>query len=83
MTTKLTLALDAAVIEKAKRYAQRKNTSLSGMVENFLAKVVEEEPGRPEAISPLVKKLSGVLTLSPDADHKSLYGDHLSDKYGK
>ena len=81
MTTKLTLALDAGIIEKAKRYAQRKNTSLSGMVENYLLKVVDED--LPEDISPLVKRLSGVLTLSPDADHKSIYRDHLNDKYGR
>lgn len=41
MDTKLTLSFNEDIINKAKRYAERNNISLSRMVEHLLAKVVE------------------------------------------
>lgn len=85
MDTKLTLALDQDIIDRAKQYASQRNTSISKLVENFLARITvlnpQDEPA--EDISPLVKRLSGVLTLPSDLDTKQAYRDHLSDKYGK
>ena len=80
MTTKLTLAIDDEVINAAKQYAMKKNTSLSSLVENFLAKVARAE-GREatEEFSPLVRKLSGIL--APEGDPKQAYRDYLSKKY--
>lgn len=81
----MTLALDQDIIDRAKQYASRRNTSISKLVENFLAMITalnpQDEPA--EDISPLVKRLSGVLALPADLDPKQAYGDHLSDKYGK
>lgn len=42
MDTKLTLSFDEAIINKAKRYAERNNISLSRMIEHLLTKVVEK-----------------------------------------
>ena len=42
MDTKLTLSFDEDIINKAKRYAERNNISLSRMIEHLLAKVVEK-----------------------------------------
>jgi predicted HicB family RNase H-like nuclease len=36
MDTKLTLKLDHAIIEQAKLYAKKKNTSLSKLIESYL-----------------------------------------------
>ncbi len=83
MATKLTLALDPDVIERAKEYAKLKNTSLSKLVENFLRKIANTDKGKGslEEISPLVKKLSGVLNLPPDYDTKTGCRDYISEKY--
>jgi len=80
MDTKLTLSLDKKTIEQAKKYAKKKNTSLSKLIENYLAKVttVEKET---TMISPLVKSLSGVIKLSKGEDPKKAYSDYLADKY--
>ena len=80
MDTKLTLSLDKKVIEEAKKYAKRKNISLSKLIESYLNKVSGEKKEGP-AISPLVKSLSGVLTLPKGSDHKKGYSDYLSGKY--
>ena len=47
MAKKLTLSIDEAVIEAAKKYANKQGTSLSNMVENFLkSKTFLENRGR-------------------------------------
>ena len=43
METKLTLSLDKTVIEKAKKYAKSKQTSLSQIVENYFYYLTIEE----------------------------------------
>ncbi|HET8829998.1 MAG TPA: DUF6364 family protein [Pelobium sp.] len=42
MDTKLTLSFDEEIINKAKKYAERNNISLSRMIEHLLTKVVEK-----------------------------------------
>lgn len=42
MDTKLTLSFDEAIINKAKKYAERNHISLSRMIEHLLTKVVEK-----------------------------------------
>ena len=79
MNTKLTLQLNQEVIEQAKQYAKAQNTSLSKLVESILSKLVNEKKG--VEISPLVKSLSGVISLPTDYNHKSDYADYLAEKY--
>ncbi|HEY4065149.1 MAG TPA: DUF6364 family protein [Puia sp.] len=80
MDTKLTLSLDKSVIEQAKKYAQKKNISLSKLIEAYLNKVSSPEKTGNE-ISPLVRSLSGVLSLPKGYNPKKGYGDHLAAKY--
>jgi len=79
MDAKLTLSLDKKTIEQAKKYARRKNTSLSRLIENFLAKVTATDKENIE-ISPLVKSLSGVIKVK-NTDHRKGYTDYLAEKY--
>ncbi len=80
MDTKLTLSLDKNVIEQAKKYAKKKNISLSKLIEAYLNKASLLEKEEP-VISPLVKSLSGVIRLPKDFNHKKGYSDYLSEKY--
>ena len=80
MDNKLTLSLDAKVIEEAKKYAKRKNISLSKLIESYLSKVSGEQK-EDAGISPLVKSLSGILTLPKGSNRKKGYSDYLSGKY--
>ncbi|HET6227439.1 MAG TPA: DUF6364 family protein [Bacteroidia bacterium] len=82
MDTKLTLKLDESVIERAKIYARKKNTSLSHLIEtylNFLTTPLEDE----DEITPLVKSLSGIIELPKDFDSKKNYKSHILKKYTK
>jgi dsDNA-specific endonuclease/ATPase MutS2 len=80
MDTKLTLVLDKSIIERAKSYASTKKTSLSKLIESYLDRVTSEEKPK-EEISPLVKSLSGVISIPENLDYKDEYANHLVNKY--
>lgn len=81
MDTKLTLSLDIGVIEQAKRYAKANKISLSKLIESYLASLTENNAENETEITPLVKSLSGVISLDEDFDIKEDYGDYLTKKY--
>jgi hypothetical protein len=82
MDTKLTLKLDSFIIEQAKNYARKKNTSLSQLIETYLNLLTSPNDENSE-ITPLVKSLSGVIDLPKGYDSKSSYKSHLLKKYSR
>ena len=81
MDTRLNLKLDRDIIEQAKRYAQKENTSLSKMVENYFRSLVDNEKRARVEYSPLVKELSGIISLEGDVNIRDEYTDYLIEKY--
>lgn len=81
MDKKLTLKLDSSVIELAKVYARKQNTSLSKLIESYLGLLVT--PIEDDKITPLVKSISGVINLPMGFDHKKAYKKHINNKYDK
>jgi hypothetical protein len=81
MDTKLTLKLDSDIIEQAKTYAKKKNTSLSKLIESYLVLLIN--PKETHDVTPLVKSLSGVINLPKGVDYKKDYKKHLLNKYSK
>ncbi len=80
MDKKLTLSLNGSVIESAKTYAAENSTSLSKLIESYLATLTTRKKEKVE-ITPLVKSLSGVITLDENFDVKDAYTDYLIEKY--
>jgi len=81
MDTKLTLKLDKDIIEQAKIYAQRKQQSLSALVERYFRCLLDQEhPRSLPTISPTVKELSGIIHLD-DRDLQEEYTTYLLEKY--
>lgn len=84
MDKKLTLSLNAMVVEKAKSYARDHGVSLSRMIENYLAALtIREVSGDEVVVSPLVSRLIGVIDLGDDekVNYESDYTDYLTEKY--
>jgi hypothetical protein len=81
MNTKLTLKLDNSIIEQAKTYARKKNTSLSKLIEIYLGLLVESKDS--QEITPLVKSLSSTVDLPKNVDYRKTYKRHLLSKYTK
>jgi hypothetical protein len=61
METELTLRLDRAIINSAKKYAKNNNKDLSGLVEDFF-KTLTDERGPTEKYPPLIQQLSGIIS---------------------
>lgn len=85
---KLTLNIEPGLIDKMKKVAKKRNTSISKIAENFFKKEVEKEhePFRMKdesEISDFVKGMVAACDPVPDFDHKAEYHKHLEEKYGK
>jgi macrodomain Ter protein organizer (MatP/YcbG family) len=80
MNSKLTIKLDATVIARAKKYAKKRKTSLSKMVESYLDSITKPDKSGIE-ITPLVKSLSGVFKLPAEYDYRKDYSEYITRKY--
>ena len=78
MDVKLTLKMDQNVINSMKQYAAQNDKSLSNLVEEFFRSMTAVG-NKNENISPLVKKLSGIIS-EKDLENIS-YTDYLEKKY--
>ena len=80
MNTKLTLSLDATVIEKAKKYAKSNNKSLSHIIEVYLKKIIKEETNSTD-LTPIVKSIKGTFSPTGNFDYKDELKKKLFNKY--
>ena len=74
--SKLTLSVDDAVVTRAKRYAKARGTSISKMVEAYLA-AVAEPPVALRADTPILRSVRGILKKADVKDYKR----YLENKY--
>lgn len=81
MNTKLTLTIEQTIIEKAKAYAKGKGHSLSGIIENYLKVITNEDVKSEIPITPIVNSLKGSFKAPADFDYKQELAKSLSDKY--
>jgi macrodomain Ter protein organizer (MatP/YcbG family) len=79
MKSKLRLTIEQGVFDKAKVYAQRRDMSLSEIIENYLKAITKEIVST--EISPLVKSLRGAFNAPKDFDYKTELTKALSEKY--
>lgn len=73
---KLTLSIDAEVVQRAKELARRWDTSVSALVEARLRTLTEGDGGE----TPIVSRLRGVLPA--DADREE-HRRHVAEKHGR
>jgi hypothetical protein len=80
MTTKLTLSVEKAIIDKAKRYAQEHNRSLSEIVAKYL-EYLTGDTGAAIDIDPEVLDLSDEIPVEQLMDPEDTKYRYLRDKY--
>jgi hypothetical protein len=81
MNAKLTLKLNEAVIEKAKKYAQKNRQSLSELVENYFKALTDESGNEQDDYGALTTELSGVINAADIENYKEKYTEYLAEKY--
>lgn len=74
---RLNITVDRETAERARRYTQRHDTSISHLVGEFLAQLPDDEQDAWE-LTPIVKRLLGIAEQGPDRED---YRSHLVDKY--
>ena len=75
--TKLTIRVPRELLENAKRYARKQNTTVTTLISEYLRRMPTSIDVLQEA--PIVKRLSGTLSKNVSVvDHKK----HLEAKYG-
>lgn len=83
MNTKLTLSMDESVIERAKRAARARNTSVSAMLAGIVRGIdALDHPRDPGFIGPLTRAATGLVELGPGSSDADLLGDELWERYG-
>ena len=75
---KLTIRVDARLIEQAKTYAVEHDTSVSQLVESYFTNLAKDK--NREQHSTLVQQLTGIIPA--DVDAEKTYHDYLLEKYG-
>jgi hypothetical protein len=75
MSSKLTLSVDGRVVERAKRFARRRGTSVSRLVEDYLTLV--SRGGDSEDSPPVLGRLRGSLKGIDPAEYRR----HLKKKH--
>ena len=76
---KLTLSVDAGVVARAKRYAARRGTSVSRLVEKFLALLSGTAGQEDEELPPVLARLRA--DLEGASGDRSEYRKYLERKY--
>jgi len=83
MLTKLTLTIDQSIIEKAKGFAQKKNKSVSRIVEEYLRNIStgNEIFNFSDTIkAPITDSIVGMF-IDNGKDYKTQLEEALSEKY--
>jgi len=81
MDKMLTLKLDAAVIDRAKEYAELNHESVSGLVERFLKTLTDSKKEREMRKGSLVAELSGVIAIPEGYDEREDYRLSKANRY--
>ena len=77
---RVNLFLDRDAMERARRYSQKHDTSVSRLVSDYLAGLPTEEAEVTAELTPTVRRLVGVAAGGGD---RKAYREYLYKKYGR
>ena len=83
---KLTLSADKTVIERAKRLAEERGTSVSAMFSQFV-ETMSAGTDSPQAdderkLPPITRKALGLVKLPSDKPYRQLIEEAIAERYG-
>lgn len=81
-TTKLTLSAEKSLIEKAKRVARSRNTSVSAMFARYLTILTKTEEEEAPKVGPVTIRASGLVKLPTKRKAKDVLAEALAEKHG-
>ena len=83
--TRLALSMDESVVERARRLAERRNTSISKLFVSFVCMMEQQKDPDLHELPPLTKRALGLakVDVQDNWDYKDLLADELIGKYGE
>lgn len=81
MKKKLTLYLDATVVENARRYARQNGKHLSGLIEDYLQALTADNPPSVESTSKTSRFYGILAPLGQGTDTRPQLEEILTQKY--
>ena len=83
--TRLALSMDESVVERARRLAERRNTSISKLFVSFVCMMEQQKDSDVHELPPLTKRALGLakVDVPDDWNYKDLLADELIGKYGE
>ena len=83
--TRLALSMDESVVERARRLAERRNTSISKLFVSFVCMMEQQKDSDLHELPPLTKRALGLakVDVPGDWDYKDLLADEFIGKYGE
>lgn len=83
MQSKLTLRMESDLIERAKKIAEERNTSVSKLVADYFWALTSADGASAvsRTLPPRTESLHGVLRDANDDDIEASYGRFLEEKY--
>lgn len=81
-TTKLTLSAEIRIVEKAKRLARKRRTSVSAMFAQYVEEQAESAPAGPPNAQSLTGQAAGLIHWPKHRDEQKTLQDALIEKYG-
>ena len=81
--TRVALSMDEAVLERAKRYAVARKTSVSKLFVSIVC-MLDREEDRQEQIPPITRQLGGLLRPDDgtEVDCKRILDEYRMERYG-
>jgi hypothetical protein len=80
---KLTLSAEKDVIEKAKRIAEDRGTSVSAMFTQFVQSVSADTDPQRLKLGPMTRKAIGLVKLPAETTDRQLIEEALSERYSR
>jgi hypothetical protein len=79
MTVKLNLTINESVARRIKSYAERKNTSVSKIVESQLEEILKSEK-KDDSFKKFIEKYAG--SIKRKINYEDAKDEYLKEKYG-
>ena len=73
--------IDAELLQRAEAVAAARNMPVEAYLERLL-RVVTQPPTKENELTPIVRRLTGILPPMTDAEVKDAIADALAEKYG-
>jgi len=80
---KLTLSAEKDVIERAKRLAEERGTSVSAMFSQFIRAASSRTGSAKRTLGPITRRAAGIAKVSADKPYRELIEQAILDKHGR